>query len=142
MTTRRRTPIAVAAVMALTAGLLSVGAPANAAPSTSLDAKKVLELPFDGSLADTSGRSTPTGMQKGTAGYAPGLSGQAFAFDGSNAVSLGTSAALQPADLTVSFWYNPSVAMTGEQVFTWNKTAYNSDGWYLTSEGDGTPLAL
>ncbi|MCJ1695863.1 glycoside hydrolase family 127 protein [Rathayibacter caricis] len=142
MTTRRRTPIAVAAVMALAAGLLSVGAPANAAPSTSLDAKKVLELPFDGSLTDTSGRSTPTSMQKGTAGYAAGLSGQAFAFDGSNAVSLGTSAALQPADLTVSFWYNPSVAMTGEQVFTWNKTAYNSDGWYLTSEGDGTPLAL
>ncbi|PPF58944.1 hypothetical protein C5C13_07335 [Clavibacter michiganensis] len=142
MTTRRPTPMAVAVVMALTAGLLSVGAPANAAPSTSLDGRKALELSFDGSLNDTSGRSTPTSMQKGAAAYAAGISGQAFAFDGSNAVSLGTSASLQPADLTVSFWFNPSVAMTGEQVFTWNKTAYNSEGWYLTSEGDGTPLAL
>ncbi|MBF4461236.1 MULTISPECIES: beta-L-arabinofuranosidase domain-containing protein [unclassified Rathayibacter] len=139
---RRRIPLAAAAVMALTAGLLSVGPTAQAATTTSLDSAKVLELPFDGSLADTSGRNTPLGMQKGTASYGTGLSGQAFEFTGSNAISLGTSAALQPANLTVSFWFNPTVAMTGEEVFTWNKTAYNSDGWYLTSEGDGTPLAL
>ncbi|MWV58978.1 beta-L-arabinofuranosidase domain-containing protein [Rathayibacter sp. VKM Ac-2754] len=142
MTTRRRTPIAAAAVMALTAGLLAVGPTAQAAPATSLDSSKVLELPFDGSIADTSGRGTTVGMQKGTAAYGTGLAGQAFEFTGSNAVSLGTDARLQPANLTVSFWYRPTAAMTGEQVFTWNKTAYNSDGWYLTSEGDGTPLAL
>ncbi|PPI27096.1 beta-L-arabinofuranosidase domain-containing protein [Rathayibacter sp. AY1B5] len=139
---RRRLPLATVAVMALTAGLLSVGPTAQAAPTTSLDGAKVLELPFDGSLADTSGRGTALGMQKGTASYGTGLNGGAFEFTGSNAISLGTAAALQPADLTVSFWYKPTSAMTGEQVFTWNKTAYNSDGWYLTSEGDGTPLAL
>lgn len=139
---RRRLPLATVAVMALTAGLLSVGPTAQAAPTTSLDSAKVLELPFDGSLADTSGRGNALGMQKGTASYGTGLGGQAFEFTGSNAVKLGTAAAPQPADLTVSFWFKPSGAMSGEQVLTWNKTTYNSDGWYLTSEGDGTPLAL
>ncbi|ROQ65001.1 hypothetical protein EDF36_0504 [Rathayibacter sp. PhB152] len=142
MTTRRRIPIATAAVMALTAGLLAVGPTAQAAPATSLDSAKVLELPFDGSITDTSGRGNTVGMQKGAAAYGTGLAGQAFEFTGGNAVSLGTDARLQPADLTVSFWYKPTAAMTGEQVFTWNKTAYNSDGWYLTSESDATPLAL
>lgn len=142
MTTRRRLPIAAAAVMALTAGLLAVGPTAQAAPAASLDSAKVLELPFDGSITDTSGRGNTVGMQKGTAAYGTGLAGQAFEFTGGNAVSLGTDARLQPADLTVSFWYKPTAAMTGEQVFTWSKTAYNSDGWYLTSESDATPLAL
>ena len=32
--------------------------------------------------------------------------------------------------------------MSGEQVITWSKQAYNSDGWYLSSESNGTPLAL
>ncbi|QHC68072.1 hypothetical protein GSU68_16855 [Rathayibacter sp. VKM Ac-2759] len=142
MTTKRRIPIAAAAVMALTAGLLAVGPTAQAAPVTSLDDSTVLELPFDGTITDTSGRGNTVGIQKGTAAYGTGLAGQAFEFTGSNAVSLGTDARLQPADLTVSFWYKPTAAMSGEQVFTWNKTAYNSDGWYLTSEGDSTPLAL
>lgn len=32
--------------------------------------------------------------------------------------------------------------MTGEQVFAWSKLAYNSPGWYLTSESDSSPLVL
>jgi DUF1680 family protein len=110
--------------------------------ATSLDDRKVLELPFDGTLSDTSPKANSLTMQKGTAGYGTGLAGQAFNFNGSNAVNLGTAAHLQPANLSVSFWFKPNIAMTGEQVFTWNKKAYNSDGWYLTSESNTTPLAL
>lgn len=125
----------------LAAGLVSMTSPAFSA-ETSLDDRKVLELPFDGTLADVSPKANTPSMQKGTAGYVTGLSGQAFNFNGSNAVNLGTAAHLQPADLSVSFWFKPNVAMAGEQVFTWNKQAYNSDGWYLTSESNTTPLAL
>ncbi len=134
--------VAVAAATAMIAGLVAV-VPAHAAPpgGLSIDSGKVLDLRFDGNLTD-SVQGTAKTMQKGAAAYGTGLDGQAFNFNGSNAINLGTSAALQPADLTVSFWYNPNAAMTGEQVFAWSKVAYNSDGWYLTAENANTPLAL
>lgn len=124
------------------AAALSIAPAASAAPTLSIEAGRVLELGFDGSLADSGALGAAVTVQKGTAAYGAGVNGQAFSFDGSTALRLGTDARLQPEDLTVSFWYNPSVAMAGEQVFSWNKTAYNSDGWYLTSENDSTPLAL
>ncbi|MEV4776160.1 beta-L-arabinofuranosidase domain-containing protein [Microbacterium sp. LWH12-1.2] len=141
----RRTRVAASATIAcLVGGALVVGsAPAAvAAEEISIESSKVLELGFDGALTDTSPRGAAIGLQKGSAVYAAGIRGQAFAFDGSTALRLGTDASLQPQDLTVSFWYNPSAPMTGEQVFSWNKAAYNSDGWYLTSENDTAPLAL
>ena len=102
----------------------------------------MLDLRFDGTLADAGPNAASVTMQKGAAAYGTGIRGQAFKFNGSNAIRLGTAAYLQPQDLTVSFWYKPNAAMTGEQVFAWSKTAYNSDGWYLTSESDTSPLAL
>lgn len=57
-------------------------------------------------------------------------------------LDLGTSVDLQPAALTVSFWIKPATPMSGEQVITWSKQAYNSDGWYLSSEGNASPLAI
>ena len=138
--------VAVAAISALIGGLITTAvAPAAvaAAGDLSIESAKVLELRLDGSLADTSVNGANVSLQRGTAGYAPGVDGQAFAFDGATALKLGTASYFQPEDLTVSFWYNPSAAMgTGEQVFAWSKTVYNSDGWYLTSENATTPLAL
>ncbi|KQP56574.1 beta-L-arabinofuranosidase domain-containing protein [Agreia sp. Leaf283] len=143
--TRLRTPLALALSTVLALGL-STGAPqlvaAEPVASGALDAAKVLDLTFDGSLSDSSTRAGNATMQKGTEKYDSGIDGQAFSFDGSNAINLGTDSALQPKDLTVSFWFKPNGAMSGEQVFAWSKTVYNSDGWYLTSEGAGTPLAL
>jgi len=142
---RTNRAVAVVAVSTLIGGLISaaVAPAAVAAPGElSIESSKVLELGFDGDLADSGPESMAIGVQKGTAAYAAGIRGQSFAFDGSTALKLGTSAALQPQDLTVSFWYNPSATMTGEQVFAWSKTVYNSDGWYLTAENDSTPLAL
>lgn len=140
-----RTTTAFAVVGALLGALVTATAAPAAFAATGdlgIEASKVLELKLDGSLADTSANAAAVTLQKGTAAYAAGITGQAFSFNGSTALKLGTAAYLQPQDLTVSFWVNPSATMTGEQVFTWNKTTYNSDGWYLTSESDATPLAL
>jgi len=125
------------------AALLTAGVVPAAAAETDFAEHRVVDLRFDGDLTDAAGTLTDVSMQKGKAAYAEGLDGgQAFSFDGASAIRLGTDAALQPEDLTVSFWFNPSASMTAEQVFAWSKDAYNSDGWYLTSEGDSTPLAL
>ncbi|HEY1093282.1 MAG TPA: beta-L-arabinofuranosidase domain-containing protein [Glycomyces sp.] len=142
-TARRVAGAGIAAVASLAMLTLGLTAAPAAAQEPTFEAAKVLDLGFDGSLADASANRTAVTMQKGTEAYAPGLDGgQAFRFDGSSALRLGTAAYLQPQDLTVSFWYQPTAAMTGEQVFAWSKDAYNSDGWYLTSEGDSSPLVL
>ena len=140
---RIRRALALTTTAALAAGALVMGAPlaATAAP-LSIEASKVLDLRFEGTLADSSTKAATITMQKGVAAYGAGISGQAFNLNGSNAINLGTAAYLQPADLTASFWYKPNAAMSGEQVFSWSKTVYNSDGWYLTSESPTTPLAL
>ncbi|HEX5859623.1 MAG TPA: beta-L-arabinofuranosidase domain-containing protein [Microbacterium sp.] len=137
----RAVALATAATLAATGLVMGAPLAATAAP-LSIEAAKVLDLRFEGNLADSSTKAASITMQKGAAAYAAGISGQAFNLNGSNAINLGTAAYLQPADLTASFWYKPNVAMSGEQVFTWNKTVYNSDGWYLTSENNTTPLAL
>lgn len=135
--------MAAGTVLALTAGLISLTAPpALAAEPLSIAASKVLDLQFEGSLADAGPNANAVTMQKGSAAYTTGITGQAFNFTGASALRLGTAASLQPQNLTASFWYKPNATMAGEQVFTWNKTVYNSDGWYLTSESDSTPLAL
>ncbi|WP_157001817.1 beta-L-arabinofuranosidase domain-containing protein [Agromyces laixinhei] len=138
-----RSAVAFGTAAALAAGALAIGVPAAAvAAPLSIDEAKVLDLSFDGNLSDAGPTAASVTMQKGGEAYGAGIDGEAFDFDGTNAVRLGTDAALQPADLTVSFWYKPHGAMTGEQVFAWSKLAYNSAGWYLTSESDASPLVL
>jgi DUF1680 family protein/putative cell wall-binding protein len=135
--------VALAAAPAiLVSGLLAFVPTPVAAAETAFEASKVLDLPFDGDLANVGPNAASVGMQKGDAGFAEGVRGQAFSFSGQNAIALGTSAILQPASLTSSFWFKPTGTMSGEQVFSWSKTVYNSDGWYLTSASDSTPLAL
>lgn len=114
-----------------------------AAADTPLAGTEVLDLAFDGSLADASAHDNPVSVRRGTERYTEGVSGSAFDFDGSTALDLGTGAHLQPEDLTLSFWFKPSASMgTGEQVIAWSKSAYNSDGWYLASENNNRPLVL
>ena len=138
--------MAIATATAIAAGTLSFGASAAAAVAAvapmSIEASKILDLRFDGTLADAGPNAAAVTMQKGSAAYSAGIRGQAFNLNGSNAIRLGTEAYLQPADLTTSFWYKPNAAMSGEQVFAWSKVAYNSDGWYLTSESATSPLSL
>ncbi|WP_461474581.1 beta-L-arabinofuranosidase domain-containing protein [Microbacterium sp. HJ5] len=139
--TRRMVALATAAVLAA-AGLVVTAPTAATAAPLSIESTKVLDLAFEGNLTDTSTNAASVTMQKGTAAYGAGIDGQAFNLNGTNAIRLGTAAYLQPADLTVSFWFKPNAAMTGEQVFAWSKLPYNSAGWYLTSESDASPLVL
>ena len=143
---RLRSFAAGAVSLAVAASLVGfIASPAHAAgvDEISIASSKVLDLKFDGNLTDSSSNAAAVSMQKGTAAYATGVHGQAFNFGGANAVNLGTAAYLQPADLTLSFWFKPNAAMgSAEQVFTWSKTTYNSDGWYLSSESGTRPLAL
>ncbi|MEE6274342.1 beta-L-arabinofuranosidase domain-containing protein [Georgenia sp. MJ206] len=131
----------------ITAALALGGMSAGAAPAladTALSGSEVLDLAFDGTLADASSYANPVAVRPGgTATYTAGVSGQALALDGTTALNLGTGAHLQPEDLTLSFWFRPTADMgTGEQVVAWSKTVYNSDGWYLSSENNNRPLAL
>lgn len=140
-TLRRALALATATVVAATGLAVMTPAAASAAP-LSIESAKVLDLRFDGDLSDAGPNAAAVTMQKGTAAYGAGIDGQAFNLNGTNAIRLGTASYLQPADLTVSFWFKPNANMTGEQVFAWSKLPYNSAGWYLTSESDGSPLVL
>lgn len=103
---------------------------------------QVLDLSFDNSLEDTAGSHGIT-MGKGTENYAEGVKGQGLSLDGKSYVKLGTEEDLQPENLTLSFWMKPNKDMgNGEQLITWNKNEYFTDGWYLSMENGNRPLTL
>ncbi|TRY18654.1 hypothetical protein FOJ82_05900 [Tessaracoccus rhinocerotis] len=138
----RTLTLSLAAVLAVQCLALAPVTTASAADPSIEDAK-VLGLHFDGNLEDAGPAGHDVTMRSGESSWVAGISGQALSFDGSTVVDLGTAEALQPSDLTLSFWYRPDADMgSGEQVFTWSKSQYNSDGWYLSSENSDTPLAL
>ncbi|MFJ1511673.1 beta-L-arabinofuranosidase domain-containing protein [Cellulosimicrobium funkei] len=139
----RLAAVAAAAALAVTAWApTAVAADALPAP--------VLDLAFDGDVADASPLAHPVALRGHTGSAPTGYSyvdgvdgtGQALRLSGSTYLDLGSSTALQPEDLTLSFWVEPSGKLSGEHVITWNKRAYNSDGWYVSSESDTVPLAL
>ncbi|MDQ1082077.1 MULTISPECIES: beta-L-arabinofuranosidase domain-containing protein [Microbacterium] len=137
-----RKAVALSATAMMIASGLAVISP-TAASAATLDSAKVLDLRFDGNLTDGGPHKIATSMLRGQDTYTTGIHDQALNLRGTDAVGLGTSAALQPEKLTLSFWFKPAQSMgTGEQVFTWNKGVYNSAGWYLSSENGNTPLAL
>lgn len=110
----------------------------------------VLDLRFEGDVVDGSPSAHPVtvrghaGSTTTNIGYVAGVAegAQALELGGNTYLDLGSSTDLQPEDLTLSFWLRPSGKVTGEQVVSWNKGAYNTDGWYLSSESDTSPLAL
>ncbi|TYP77444.1 beta-L-arabinofuranosidase domain-containing protein [Paenibacillus methanolicus] len=107
------------------------------------DASKVLALAFEDNVQDSSGKGNNGTLQGIDYSYIAGVNGgKALKLSGNTYVDLGKSGTLQPSDLTVSFWFKPNEKMTGEQMLMWNKTVWYSDGWYLSSENDGKPLAI
>lgn len=125
--------------------LLVVGLPtsAEAAPDLSVG-DPVLDLEFEGDLVDAAASPHPVTAVGAAPTYVDGTTAgtKALRFAGGTYLDLGKRVDLQPSNLSYSFWLKPNGAMRGEDVITWNKEAYNSDGWYLSSEGDGSPLAL
>lgn len=110
-----------------------------------LEKALVLDLKFEDNLTDASANAfAVTGSKE--AAYVSGVDekGKAVSLDGSTYLNLGTDGKLSPAKLSLSFWIKPNQDMkdTGEQIITWNKKAFNSDGWYLTSNNDKEPIGL
>ena len=82
-------------------------------------------------------------MGRGAENYAEGIKGQGLSLDGKSYVKLGTEADLQPENLTLSFWLKPNKDMgNGEQLISWNKNEWYTDGWYLSMENGNRPLTL
>jgi DUF1680 family protein len=134
----------LAAAVALAIGFLGLGTvPAVAAVPENLDpSNQLLALSFDGDLADSSGNGRDATVGAGTANYVTGITGQAMSFNGSTYLTTGTDTALQPQDLTLSFWLNPASTLSGEHIIAWYKNAYNAPGWYLSSNSDANTLVL
>lgn len=147
MKKRARSMLAVAAALSMTiTGVLPVmaapGAGDNAKAAEPLE-NQVLDLEFEGNLEDGSGTIEGISITGNGYDYVAGVNGgQALSLTGDTHVVLGNDVKLQPKDLTLSFWIKPNEAMSGEQIITWNKDEYYTDGWYLSSLNDNTPLAL
>lgn len=119
-----------------------LAAQGKAKQSTQALTNQVLDLKFEDNTEDSSQKGNNGTIQGSNSEYVEGVVGKALKLNGSTRVDLGKSTELQPQDLTLSFWMKPNETMTGEQALTWNKTSYDSDGWYLSSENDSMPLAL
>lgn len=106
---------------------------------------KVLDMDFDdGTLKDTAGTVTEAKAELAEPVYTEGHDGTGKALDLNGSIlNLGNSGKLQPADMTLSFWAKAPEGGygDGEVTFFWFKkaSAYNADGWYLTS-GKDMPL--
>lgn len=139
----------LAVTAALSMAVTSV-LPAMAAPDTGDNARnadplenQVLDLEFEGNLNDSTGTIEGISMVGNGYDYVAGVNGgQALSLTGNTHVVLGNDVRLQPKNLTLSFWIKPNEEMSGEQIITWNKDEYYTDGWYLSSLNDNTPLAL
>lgn len=139
----------LAVTAALSMAVTSV-LPAMAAPDTGDNARnadplenQVLDLEFEGNLNDSTGTIEGISMVGNGYDYVAGVNGgQALSLTGNTHVVLGNDVRLQPQNLTLSFWIKPNEEMSGEQIITWNKDEYYTDGWYLSSLNDNTPLAL
>ncbi|GAA4834917.1 hypothetical protein GCM10023310_10510 [Paenibacillus vulneris] len=109
-----------------------------------LDGSKQPELKFENNIADSSSNRIQ-GVLNGNANYVDGKVGKALQLNGTNNyIDLGTSPALQPQNLTVSFWVKPDSALKGEHMIMWNKPSGNwmGEGWYLSILSDTVPLKL
>lgn len=145
---RRRILPLTGGVVALALAVGGMAPPAAAAEPLSVGAP-VLDLKFEGGVTDSSSLAHQTqlrGHQGATpvVSYVPGVTtdSQAIKFGGNTYLSLGSSTQLLPSKLTLSFWLKPDAAMSGEEIITWNKAAYNSDGFYVSSVSNSNPLLL
>lgn len=110
---------------------------------TDYSENKVLGLSFEENAEDNSGKGNHGTLNK-TGIYVEGVNGKALKFDGSTYIDLGTSAELQPSQLTFAVWIKAEENLTGEHIITWFKPNgnYKGEGWYLSCLDDSTPLKL
>ena len=112
-------------------------------PQSAFSDSQEIALKFEGNLDDASANHVSVTSSK-EASYSEGISGQALSLDGSTYLDLGTSGALQPEEMTVSFWLRATRALNGEHIIMWNKPsgAWDGEGWYISCLNDSRPLVL
>ena len=115
---------------------------AKSASQTTLSEAKELELKFDGSLEDSSKNKIAVTPNKDVSYAEDGISDKALSLDGATYLDLGTSASLQPEEMTVSFWLRATKTLSNEHIIMWNKNQWDEAGWYLSSLNDSKPLVL
>lgn len=138
----RKKLIAFSISLAMTVVPVTPAAAAGAEQNTEGLQNAVLDLEFENSLEDSSGKGNNGTLSSGEAEYVDGVVGKGLKMNGSSYVNLGNSTDLQPENLTLSFWIRPDSDMKGEELISWNKNEWYTDGWYLSSENDNTPLTL
>lgn len=138
----RKKLIAFSISLAMTVVPVTPAAAAGAEQNTEGLQNAVLDLEFENSLEDSSGKGNNGTLSSGEAEYVDGVVGKGLKMNGSSYVNLGNSTDLQPENLTLSFWIRPDSDMKGEELLSWNKNEWYTDGWYLSSENDNTPLTL
>lgn len=138
---------AIAGVAALGAGVSVVGSasPHATAATTDLDQSRIATFTFeseddevlDGAIiTDDSGNGFDATVVGDGASHVDGQQGNALQFTGQQYLDLGTDTALQPDDISVSFWFKPEESMKDEQVFSWSKGQWDEPGWYLSSQDE------
>lgn len=132
-------------VIGILVGLLlgSMAVPVYADGNKALEQEKQLELHFEETTEDSS-KNKETIVVVGNEQYVEGVSGQAFSFDGETYLDLGTDEALQPENLTVSFWMKAEEPLKEENMLFWSKEDgnYAGEGWYLSCLSSDVPLKL
>lgn len=111
-------------------------------PSVDLVSNLVLDLPFDGSATDNSGRGNH-GTLTGGSSYAAGRTGQAVVLNAAQYVTLGQPTDLQfgsATDFTLSCWVKSSGAWSGDPCIISNKNwgSGANTGWFLGGQQDAT----
>jgi len=97
-------------------------------PTRTMSEKLVLHLQADGDVADASGEGN-NGVFTG-AQYAPGVSGQAFRFNGQETyVTVPNSASLQSGNVTVAYWVNYDLPQNPVLVTRRGNTNTSTWGW-------------
>ena len=147
MKKKRLSFIAVLSVVSMTVTSVfpAFAAPAAGGAGRAADPleNQVLDLEFEGEVEDGTNTISGISIQGDGYEYVDGVNGgQALSLKGSAYVNLGKDVRLQPENLTLSFWINPNETITGEQIISWNKDEWWTDGWYLSSLNDNTPLTL
>lgn len=126
------------------ASTVTPAAISNKIPLVSTGPSPLLNLQFENNLSDTGTSNTQSNMEGTGYGYVEGVkeNSKALNLQGNTYLNMGNGSALNPANLTVSFWVNPAEVMNGEQIFVWNKEEWYTDGWYLASESQDIPLSI
>lgn len=102
----------------------------------------VLDLPFEGTANDVSGRNNNGTLIGGTT-YAAGRTGQALVLNGTQYVSLGQPADLQfgtATDFTIAAWVKSSGPWTADPALISNKNwdSGANTGWFLGGQQDAS----